>query len=98
MSSDEDNRAAIHQAGFKLLGQFRLPSASWFTEYYEPLERRANELVAKYASDAAAKSWIAEQLEEVDIVRRFSGFAYIFYAFTAAAHAITESRLPETLL
>lgn len=81
MQTDGANRDTIHEAGFELLDEFRLPRASWFTDYYEPLERRAQDLFTKYATDPDAKTWIAQQLKEVDIVRRFSGFAYIFYVF-----------------
>lgn len=80
MKTDEENQDAIHEAGFGLLSEFRLPHASWFADYYEPLERRAHQLLKKYETNSKSKACIRKQLEEINIARRFSGFAYIFYA------------------
>jgi SAM-dependent methyltransferase len=80
MQSDAANRSAIETAGYELIGSFRIPRKAWFDQYYTPLEDRAKELRGKYAGDADANGWIGEQLREVDIVRRYSGFDYVFYA------------------
>lgn len=79
MQREEANRSTIADEGFEVLADFPLPRASWFTEYYDPLERRAHQLIDQYATNPEAKEWITAQLEEIEIARRFSGFAYVMY-------------------
>jgi SAM-dependent methyltransferase len=85
MQSDEANRAAIGAEGYDLLGTFTLPHESWFTEYLDPLERRAAAMAARHAGNAEAVAWLTAECEEVEIARRFRGFGYVFYAMRARA-------------
>ena len=73
------NRAALASTGYELLGEFDVPRESWFADYLDPLERRADVLSAQYAGDPAALREIDAQRREIDIARRYRGFGYVFY-------------------
>lgn len=73
------NRAALANAGYELLTEVDIPRESWFAEYLDPLERRADALTARYAGDPDALREIEAQRHEIDIVRRYDGFGYVFY-------------------
>lgn len=40
MGSESENRARAQRAGFRVLATPRLPTAAWWTNYYEPLRAR----------------------------------------------------------
>ncbi|MEO1027568.1 MAG: hypothetical protein AAFX02_00790 [Pseudomonadota bacterium] len=63
---------AIKEAGYDLLGGFDLPEADWWTEYYNPMEDRLDELEDKYKNVAAAQTPLQGSRLEIDIRRRFS--------------------------
>lgn len=74
------NRAAIAAAGYELIAEVDLPHQSWFDGYLDPLERRIDELSRAYAGDVEALVQLEAERREVDIVRRYRGFGYVFYA------------------
>jgi len=39
-----------------MVGHFTLPVSSWFADYYDPMQKRIDELGSKY-KDNAALSW-----------------------------------------
>ncbi|MFX1466936.1 MAG: class I SAM-dependent methyltransferase [Promethearchaeota archaeon] len=41
----------IPECGYVLVNHFQLPDDAWWTEYYEPLEKRINDVRAKYKDD-----------------------------------------------
>lgn len=81
VTTREANRAAIDAAGYERLGDFVLPQASWFAEYYDPLERRLDALEERYANDSDALRMLAEERREITLARAYPGaYGYVFYA------------------
>jgi ubiquinone/menaquinone biosynthesis C-methylase UbiE len=79
MSDVEANRRLVRECGYELLGDFVLPDAAWWDDYYEPMERRIAELLSKYAGDSVAANVLAENREELEIHRRYSAsYGYLF--------------------
>jgi SAM-dependent methyltransferase len=76
-------RAIIQRAGLKLLGDFLLPEAAWWAEYYGPLEARTRRLEEKYRGDPIGEVVLQEIIDEVDTYRRHSScFGYQFFVMT----------------
>lgn len=67
----KQNRVTIDRIGLELVAEVTLPHVSWFREYLDPLDRRAQVLEKRCAQDGAALEWLAEQRREVEIARRF---------------------------
>ncbi len=80
MRSIAGNVAAIERAGYTALSTHLLPAAAWFADYYDPLERRIDQLSEKYANDEEACAAIADARDEIALFRRFSdAYGYVFY-------------------
>lgn len=76
-------REIIRRAGLKLLGDFLLPEAAWWDDYYGPLEARARRLEAKYAGNAAAKLVLQDAADEVAAYRNHAAyFGYQFFVMS----------------
>lgn len=76
-------REIIRRAGLKLLGDFLLPEAAWWDDYYGPLDARRRQLEAKYAGNAVAKAVLQEMADEVATYRSYSAyFGYQFFVMT----------------
>jgi ubiquinone/menaquinone biosynthesis C-methylase UbiE len=74
------NTRVAEDAGYRVVGTFPLPSESWWTEYYRPLEPKLPALRAKYAHDAAALAELAFVEREIEIHREYSdAYGYEFY-------------------
>jgi SAM-dependent methyltransferase len=86
MASRDANRATIERCGYTLVDDFVLPRSSWFTEYFDPLERRIDALTERHARDPAALVQLAAEREEIDVVRRYGdAFGYVFFVMRKAA-------------
>ncbi|MCP3937830.1 MAG: class I SAM-dependent methyltransferase [Actinomycetia bacterium] len=73
--SDEDGvRAAVSSAGFETIGFFGLAAASWWDEYYEPMETRVKKLLHEHPQDPVAVEIAAVATNEIEMFRRFSDF------------------------
>lgn len=80
MKSREDNRAIITRCGYEPVAEILLPNSSWFSEYYNPLERRISELEVKYASQPEALRFLESERLEITIARRHpNAVGYVFY-------------------
>jgi SAM-dependent methyltransferase len=80
MTTVEANRATIRACGFSPIAEHVLPQASWFTEYYDPLEARIAGLRARHAGDSASQHWLDGELREIDVARRHGdAVGYVFY-------------------
>jgi hypothetical protein len=67
----------------KLLGDFLLPEAAWWDDYYGPLEARGRQLEAKYAGNAVAAGVLQEVADEVTAYRNYSAyFGYQFFVMS----------------
>ncbi len=75
-----DVLTAIDRTGLSLVGHFTLPDEAWWDDFYTPMERRIEELRAKYAGDADALGVLEELAQEPEIRRRYSDYyAYEFF-------------------
>jgi len=74
MRNIEFNRKLVSDCGYELLGDFVLPDAAWWDDYYEPMERRIAELLSKYAGDSVAANVLAENREELELHRKYSAY------------------------
>jgi len=82
MARERDNIAHAERAGFKVLATHRLPSALWWSNYYDPLMRRVDEIRA--VVDPVMQSVIQETETEMDLFRQFSDlYGYTFYILEA---------------
>jgi SAM-dependent methyltransferase len=76
-------RGIIRRAGLKLLGDFLLPEAAWWDDYYGPLDARRRQIEAKYAGDAVAEAVLQEAADEVAAYRNYSAyFGYQFFVMS----------------
>jgi SAM-dependent methyltransferase len=85
MNHQEDLPPLVAAAGYELTGEFSLPDAAWWTDYYGPLEKNVAALRHQggYGDEAAA---FLDALElEIDLHRRFS--AYYGYRFLVMRRA-----------
>lgn len=82
MGTAADVAALIEQAGFELLGQFALPDAAWWDDFYLPMARQVERLRAQYAGNAEALSILAQIGEEPELHRQYS--TYYGYEFFVA--------------
>jgi len=60
----------ILECGYDLLGYFHLSEDVWWVEYYGPLEKRVQELSAKYAEDPEILRLLDRKRDEVEMVKR----------------------------
>lgn len=70
-----DVKTNVHvaeDAGYRVVGTFRLPTESWWNDFYRPLEPKLPALRQKYAGDPAALAEIAEVIREIDVFRKYS--------------------------
>jgi SAM-dependent methyltransferase len=80
MGRVDDVLATVAAGGFELLGHFTLPDEAWWDDFYTPMQRRIDELRAKYRQDAQAQSMLDELAREPEMHRRFGNtYAYEFF-------------------
>jgi SAM-dependent methyltransferase len=79
MTDIDSNRNLVRDCGFKLLGDFVLPDAAWWDDYYGPQETRLRALMPNYADDSIASAVLAECRTEIELFRLHSDcFGYVF--------------------
>jgi SAM-dependent methyltransferase len=72
--------AAIVRAGYRLIEHFRLPSESWWTEYYFPLEAEIARQRTQHADDPQALELLDMLQHEVNMYRKYSvHYGYAFF-------------------
>ncbi len=70
----------IPKYGYKLINYFSLPEDAWWTEYYNPLEKRIKELRKKYDNDPETLKIFKKYQNEIDMVKKNSkDYGSIFY-------------------
>jgi SAM-dependent methyltransferase len=78
--SIEGNLEAIRSAGYEAVGHFVLPAASWWADYYVPLQERIRLLRDKYRSDREVLHLLDGEQQEIELFRRYSQwYGYVFY-------------------
>ncbi len=60
---------AIPSCGYRLVNYIPLPEDAWWTEYYEPLEKKVKELRAKHDDDPEALRLLERHQNEIDMAR-----------------------------
>jgi serine/threonine-protein kinase HipA len=79
----ENSRHAI-KAGFEVIGIHRLPNQVWWTQYYEPLRTRMNEL--RPMADPILQAVIDETEIEIELFKNGKdSYGYTFYLLKAAS-------------
>jgi SAM-dependent methyltransferase len=80
MSDIPGNLERLSNAGYQEIGHFVLPSSSWWTDYYIPIEARLPRLREKYQGDVEANAVLDATQKEIDIYRKYSDwYGYVFY-------------------
>lgn len=83
MKSVIQNLNIADSCGYSIAGVFILPKSGW-DEYYLPLEKRAFYLMEKYKENADFRKMLENELEEIDIFRKYSEhYGYVFYILRA---------------
>lgn len=82
MQTVDGCRAWVTDAGYTVLGDFVLPDAAWWTDYYTPMEQRVGQLLEKYKDDPVALSVVQESADEIAFHRKYG--AYYGYVFVVA--------------
>jgi SAM-dependent methyltransferase len=76
----EANLQAVKAAGYRVIGHFVLPAASWWPDYYSPLQERIKLLRDKYRAVREVQHLLDEEQEEIELFRRYSEYyGYVFY-------------------
>ena len=60
----------IPSCGYELIGDFAVTEDTWWCEYYEPLEKRIQELRVKYSDDPEALAVLDKEQREVEMFKR----------------------------
>ncbi len=77
----EENKHIIHQAGYELCSHFTLPSKDWFTHYYTPLEENISHWDM---SIPGSSELISMEQEEIRMMREYSDwYSYEFFIMKA---------------
>jgi SAM-dependent methyltransferase len=80
MTTIENTRQIIADAGFREIGHFVIPDSAWWTGYYTPKERRLNLLREKYRDNTDALVQIGDAQKELDMHRKYHDFyGYVFF-------------------
>jgi SAM-dependent methyltransferase len=80
MGTVEQTRSIIAASGYDLVGSFTLPEASWWDDYYAPLEARLALLEAKYAGASMDPTALDEARREIDVFRQYGDYyGYVFF-------------------
>jgi ubiquinone/menaquinone biosynthesis C-methylase UbiE len=61
----------IPACGYDVIGYFTLPDDAFWIEYYDPLEKRIQELRPKYINDSRALEVLDEEQREIDLSRKY---------------------------
>jgi ubiquinone/menaquinone biosynthesis C-methylase UbiE len=79
-------RAAIAEAGYELVGDFVLPDAGWWQNYYVPIAAALEPFRAAHADDPVALAVAERSEQEIEMYRRHRGaYGYGFFAMTPAS-------------
>lgn len=77
-------RALVRDCGYALLGDFVLPEAAWWDDYYTPKAARVECLAVKYAGDPPAEAVLRECREEMAMYRAHAdSYGYLFLVMAA---------------
>lgn len=70
----------ISAAGYATVGHFTIPEASWWNDYYTPMQERIEILRKKYAGQPEKLEGVEDAQKEIDTHRKFgSAYGYEFF-------------------
>lgn len=79
VKSIEENLEMISQAGYSMLGHFKLPPSDW-QEYYRPLSEKIKILREKYSDDPSALQALQDDADEINLYAKHGNeYGYVFY-------------------
>jgi SAM-dependent methyltransferase len=85
-------RQLIADAGWTLLGDFTLPEAAWWDDYYGPLAARVEFLAARFESERESHEVLDETRREIALYREHS-HCYGYQFFVVAPPRQSAQRL-----
>lgn len=62
----KDNLELFKKNGYEIVCHFTLPVKSWFTQYYDPMQKRINELRSKYQNNETALAVLDMAQQEIN--------------------------------
>jgi len=75
-----ENMEIIRQADYDEVASFILPESDWWDNFYNPLQRRINQLRHKYAENLEALVVLDASQLEIDMYKKYSPYyGYVFY-------------------
>jgi len=78
-------RVITERAGYRHIAHFTLPKSAWWTDYYEPIERKLPILWEKYKDDDEALPVLEMHQREIDLYRKYSDYyGYVFFLMQAS--------------
>lgn len=85
MKNVPGNLELFKNNGYKVLGHFTLPVSSWFENYYDPMQKKIDELRPKYKENSVATEVLDAAQTEIDGFKQCSD--YVGYEFFVALKA-----------
>jgi len=80
LQNKERKLRIIPKYGYVLINHFHLPDDAWWTEYYDPLEKRINEVRNKHKDDPKVPEVVKSYQNEIDAYKKNpKAFRSIFY-------------------
>jgi ubiquinone/menaquinone biosynthesis C-methylase UbiE len=80
MTGIEGYQKIIAATGYHLTGQFVLPEAAWWEDYYHPLEQQLTVFREKYKGNEEAMALIESLQLEIDMYRQYADYyGYVFF-------------------
>jgi ubiquinone/menaquinone biosynthesis C-methylase UbiE len=76
----EENLETAKRLSYMVVGSFKLPSSSWWDNYYLPIQAKLPQLRAKHQSYPDAMAYLDGEEREMEKFRRYSDYyGYAFY-------------------
>ncbi len=76
----KENLEVARKSGYRIVGFFVLPEASWWDNYYTLIETKLPSLKTRYRDDEEALQVIACEELEIEMFRKYSEYyGYVFY-------------------
>jgi ubiquinone/menaquinone biosynthesis C-methylase UbiE len=80
MATVTENLEIARRCGFEVVDHFTLPESAWWTDYYDPMEKRLARLEEQHGRDRDAIALLESTQEQIDLYRRFADcYGYVFY-------------------
>jgi hypothetical protein len=84
IKTTEENLEIAGNYGYCVVDYFVLPSRSWWTNYYTPIEAKLPSVRKKYKDEKESLPFVAFTETEIEMFRKYSNYyGYVFYVFTS---------------